>query len=114
MFKHIILILALSVAIVMATPYAQQIIQWLLLAHSWINNMLTNIFTGGEAGNIVRELIALLSMPILIGLIPAILYWMVRRHWFPWFMEIVWIVWLLQAGALLSTAQTTAMAVTGA
>jgi hypothetical protein len=59
------------------------------------------VFSGSQAGSIPKNLIALLSLPLLVGLVPAIIYWMVRRHWFPYFMQIVWVVWLIQAGALI-------------
>jgi hypothetical protein len=58
------------------------------------------VFSGGEAGNITRQLIALLTIPFLFGLIPATIFWMVKRRWLPCFMEIVWVAWLLQTSAL--------------
>lgn len=101
MFKGLIILIALSIAIIFAMPYAQQGMQWLLLGHDWVSNSLTNIFTGGRAGSMARELIALLSIPIAVGLVPTILYWVIRRQWFPYFTHIVWIIWLIQVGALL-------------
>ena len=101
MLKQIIAIIALSVAIVLSMTYAQQAVQGLLQAHDWIAQLLTEVFSTGNAGNLARGLIALLSIPLLVGLIPAIVYWIVRRHWFPYFMQIVWVVWLIQAGALI-------------
>lgn len=101
MLKQIIAIIALSVGIIFAASYAQQGVQFMMHAHEWISQILQEVFTGGQAGNIARGLIALLSIPIIVGLIPTIIYWMVKRHWFPYFMQIVWVVWLIQAGALL-------------
>lgn len=101
MFKQIAALLLLSVAVILATVYASHGVHWLLSAHDWVANLLTNVFTVGQAGNIARNLIALLSIPMLIALVPAMLFWMLRRHWFPYFMEIVWVVWLVQAGAIL-------------
>ncbi len=101
MIKQTLLLIALSVAIVLSMSHAQTGVQYLLNAHDWISQLLTDVFSGGNAGNLARGLIALLSIPILIAFVPAVLYWMVRRHWFPYFMEIVWVVWLVQAGALM-------------
>jgi hypothetical protein len=100
MIKQVITLIVLSITIVLSMSYAQQGMQWLLTAHDWISQLLTEVFSGGQAGNLARGLIALLSLPIIIGLIPALVYWFIRRNWFPYFMEIVWIVWLIQAGAL--------------
>lgn len=100
MIKQIIALITLSVAIIFSMSYAQQSVQFLVTAHDWISQLLTEVFSGGQAGNIARGLIALLSIPFLCALIPTLLYWVVRRHWFPYFMEIMWIIWLIQAGAL--------------
>jgi hypothetical protein len=101
--KHIIALLAFSIAVVFFISYAQYGIQWIIDGHDWIDKMLGDVFSGGQAGNLLRGLIALLSIPLIVGLIPSIIYWMVRRSWLPYFMEIVWVVWLLQAGALIAT-----------
>lgn len=99
--KQMFILLALSLAIVFTMSYAQQVIQWLLAGHDWISSLLEDVFTGGQAGNLARGLISLLALPILIALVPTVVYWVLRRHWFPYFIEIVWVVWLIQAGALL-------------
>lgn len=101
MAKQIIALIALSIAIIVAMPYAHAGLQWLIYAHDWISQILTNVFSEGQAGNLAKGLIALLSVPILVGLVPTLIVWVVRRHWFPYFMEIVWIIWLFQAGALI-------------
>ncbi|HLB42794.1 MAG TPA: hypothetical protein VJN02_08115 [Gammaproteobacteria bacterium] len=106
MLKHSIVLIALSILIIFFTTYAQQGMQWLLTAHDWVSNALTNVFSGGQAGNMVRELLVLLCIPVAVGLLPAVIYWVVRRHWFPYFMEVVWIVWLIQVGALLTMSKT--------
>ncbi|OGT37744.1 MAG: hypothetical protein A3F11_00995 [Gammaproteobacteria bacterium RIFCSPHIGHO2_12_FULL_37_14] len=109
MLKHTIILITLSILVILLTSYtsyAQDGMIWLLAAHDWVANALTNIFSGGQAGNLIREMLALLCIPVAIGLIPAILYWAIKRHWFPYFMEVVWVVWLIQVGALLVIAKT--------
>ena len=105
MLKQSLALIGLSVVIILFMSYAHVVIQFLVNAHDWISQVLTDVFSGGHAGNLARGFIALLSLPILIGLIPAMIYWMLRRHWFPYFMEIVWVVWLVQAGALIMMYQ---------
>lgn len=103
--KHLIAILLLSALIVLFMPQAQMGAQALLAAHTWISNVLSDVFSGGHAGSIARDLIALLSIPFLAGLIPALIFWIVRKHWLSSFMNIVWVVWLVQAGALVIAYQ---------
>ena len=101
MIKQITAIIILSAAVIFSTAYTQQGVQLLLNSHEWISQLLTDVFSGGSTGNMVRGLIALLSVPVLVGLVPTIAYWFIKRHWFPYFMEIVWVVWLVQVGALM-------------
>lgn len=101
MIKQIIALVVLSVAIILSMAYAQQAIQLLMQAHDWVTRILSDVFSGGQAGNLAKGLISLLSIPLIVALIPTLGYWVVRRHWFPYFMEIVWVVWLVQAGALI-------------
>lgn len=100
MLKQIIAIVALSAAIVLSMSYAQQGVSLLMNAHSYVAQLLTQLFSEGQAGNLARGLIGLLAIPVLAGFLPAIIYYMVKRSSFPWFMHIVWVVWLVQAGAL--------------
>lgn len=101
MIKQVIALIALSIAIILSMSYAQHGLQWLISTHDWVSQILTEVFSGGQAGMLARGLIALLSVPVFIGLVPALVYWVVRRNWFPYFMEIVWVAWLIQAGALI-------------
>lgn len=101
MLKKVLALLLLSIVMIFFLPYAQHLIHWLVMGHTWISDSLINIFSGGEAGNMIRGLIAVLCLPVLLGLIPSGIYWLIRRQHFPYFMEVVWFFWLLQAGAVL-------------
>lgn len=101
MFKHSIAIIILSITVILTMANAQHLLQMILSAHLWVANTLTEVFSGGSTGNLVRQLLALLAIPILAGFIPVFLYWLARRRWFPYFMQIVWITWLVQTAALI-------------
>jgi hypothetical protein len=105
MLKQILILVALSIAMIFAMSYAQQAIQLLVNAHDRVAQLLTDVFSAGQAGNLARNLISLLAIPVILGLIPTLIYWIVRRNWFPYFMEIVWVVWLVQIGALIMIAR---------
>lgn len=100
MVKQVIALLILSIVILLTMPYAQQGLNWLVAAHDWISQTLTDVFSGGETGILVKEFIALLTIPIAVGLIPVIIYWLAKRSWFPYFMQFVWVIWLVQTAAL--------------
>jgi hypothetical protein len=100
MLKQMIALIGLSAGIVLSMSYAQQGVQLLMNAHSYVTQLLMQLFSEGQAGNLARGLLALISIPFLIALVPTLIYWMLRRSFFPYFMEIVWAVWLVQVGAL--------------
>ena len=100
MIKQLIALIVLSILIILTMSYTQQVVGVLMGAHDWVSQILTDVFSDGKVGNLARGLIALLTMPALIALIPTAIYWIIRRHWFPYFMETIWVVWLIQAGAL--------------
>jgi len=100
MLKHIVILLVLSISAILFMPQLQFGLNEMLLAHKWVANELKNVFSGDMVGNIIRQLLALLVMPILIGLIPVFLYWLAKRTWFPWSMEIIWLLWVMQLSAI--------------
>lgn len=100
MVKHIAGIVIISILIIIGMPYVQQGLQFILSCHDWLSDLLKTVFSGGQAGNIIRELIALLAIPVVVALIPTIVYWLIKRSWFPYFMELIWIIWLIQTSAL--------------
>jgi hypothetical protein len=100
MIKKLIALIIFTIAFVFALPYVQQAVELLLRGHEWISQMLGEVFAGGHTGSIIKGIIALLCIPVAIALIPSVIFWFIRRYWFPYFMDIVWIVWLIQAGAL--------------
>lgn len=100
MFKQIVILILLSLTVIMGMSYIQQGLQFILTAHDWISDLLREVFSGGEAGNISRQLLALLAIPMATGLIPAVIYWLAKHRWFPYFMEFVWVTWLVQTAIL--------------
>lgn len=100
MLKQIIAIILFSVLITIGMPYAKQGLQYIIQAHDWISDFLTQVFSGGQAGNIIRNTITLLLIPLLIALIPALIYWIAKRSWFPYFAQVIWVILLIESSAL--------------
>lgn len=107
LLKHILALLLFSVLFVLSMPYMHQAAQWLVQTHEIIGNHLKDLFQGGQAGMMAKQLIALLALPLLVGLIPALIFWILRRQWMSSFIHIVWAVWLLQVGVLAAMSAAT-------
>jgi len=94
-------IVLLSVVIVLTMPYAHQGVQFLLNAHASVSQWLTEVFSGGETGNLIRLAIALLIIPFAVAFVPAVIFWLMKRRWLPGFMTMVWVLWLVQTAGLI-------------
>lgn len=100
MIKHVTAIILLSILVILTMSHVQLILTGLVTAHEWISTVLTQVFSGGPAGDLTRQLIALLCIPVVIGLIPVSVYWLAKRSFFPYFMTFVWVCWLVEVTAL--------------
>lgn len=100
MIKQVIAIILLSIVIILCMPYVQQGLDWIVAGHDWVSHTLTNVFSGSQTGDLLRKLLALLIIPVVICLIPAVFYWFAKRSWFPYFMQIFWVTWLLEIAAI--------------
>jgi hypothetical protein len=101
MLKQIIAIILLSLIVIFTMTQIQHGLQWLISGYEWVSQQLMNVFSGGSTGNLIRNLLALLTIPLLVGLVPVAIYWLAKRKWFPYFMEMVWVIWLVQASAII-------------
>lgn len=103
MFKSLIslvILVVLSLIILAFMSNTQAVVNGILAAHAWLADLLTQVFSGGTAGDLTRQLIALITIPIALSLIPVLIYWLLRRSMFPYFMQVIWVTWLIQTAAL--------------
>lgn len=107
MLKHLVAIIVVSLLVISGMPYVHTSVHYLVVAQEWIANLLKNVFSVGTPGDLIRQLLALLVIPVAIALLPTLIYWLVTRRWFTYFMETVWVVWLVQTTALVVVFATT-------
>ncbi|SRR5579883_737793 len=93
-------LIALSILVVLGMPIAQKCVMFLVWAHDGVAQLLVDVFSGGTVGSLIRQVIALLVVPLIVGLIPALIFFIAKRRWMPYFLLIVWILWLVQTSAL--------------
>jgi len=103
MLKQIVALVIGSLIITITMVYDQQALQYLIIAHDYLSQLLRDVFSGGQVGNISREMLALLIVPVATGIGLAAVYYLIKRHWFPYFMEVVWVIWLVQVSAIVVT-----------
>lgn len=100
MYKEIGAMVLVSLLVIMTSAYCAQALQLVLDFHDMTANGLSYIFSTGKIGVLIAKLISYLVAPFFIATIVATFYYLVRRHFMPWFMHVAWAVWLIQATAL--------------
>lgn len=95
MLRHFILLLILSVVAILFLHEVHQVLNVLVYAFNKISGYLSFIFAGDRIGLITRHVIALIILPVLIGLIVNVIYWAFTRRTIPGLFAIIWAVWLL-------------------
>lgn len=100
MLKQTFIIILVSIVILLFQSYAHQILLYLWQFHQAIISVLNTVFSGGKIALLIRDVLALLSVPlIIVGLISAI-YVAIRKHAFPHIILLFWGLWLIMITAL--------------
>ena len=100
MIKHIFAMVVLSLLMVLGLTYYHQVLQVLLGFHHSLVNLLGHIFAGGSIGRLLQHGLALLLIPLLVGVIVGLLYWVIRKSQCPYVVYVSWIIWIVLATAL--------------
>ena len=101
MLKNIIVLIVLSLGVIFGIKHIQPIILLLVSSRDWISQLLLQVFSGGELGSAIRNLISLLVVPLCFGAVPTLIFWLSKNRMFPYFMHVVWVVWLVQTTAII-------------
>lgn len=94
-FMSILFLILLSILAIFTLHQIHFGIAWIAESHQFILNKLALLFSGDQWGRIIRFSLALIAIPLLLGLIPAFFYWIFKRRWMPYYMVVVWIIWCI-------------------
>ncbi len=100
MLKQILLVFVASILVILVMPQFARFLHELVGLHGMLSQDLALIFSGEFLGKILRHSLALLIIPLLVSLIPAGIYWLIKRREMPYWAHWLWILWLLLATAL--------------
>lgn len=95
MLRQTLILLLLSILVVLFAKYAHLLIVYIDMLYTWINFKLTPIFSQTGVGIMIRKVILLVFIPILIALVPALIYKLVKGGQMPYFLELTWCLWLV-------------------
>jgi hypothetical protein len=100
MIKHILAMVALSLLMVLGLTYYHQALQMLLGFHDSLSRLLGHIFAGSSIGRLLQHGLALLLVPLVIGAVAGLIYWVIRKSQSPHVVHFTWIVWIILATTL--------------
>lgn len=93
MVKQGFLLIAFSVIAIFFRTQLEHVLHWLLMVHNRIVEWLMVIFSGNPVAQIIMEVMALLVIPVVLGLIVLLVYFAIKRKMLEDTMSVVWIVW---------------------
>jgi hypothetical protein len=95
MLKQLGLILGLSVISVLLLQQIDTLLQEVLRSYTWFESSLNTVFSGNSVGHLLQMSIALLCLPICIGLVAGLIYYMIKRSKMPHLEFVIWGAWLV-------------------
>ena len=95
MLKQSLIYLVLSILIVVFAEYAHLLMVYIVTFYTYVMVKLTPIFSGTPYGLLIRNVVALVLMPVIIAGIPALIYRAIKGHQMPYFIELTWVLWLM-------------------
>ncbi len=101
MGRKILYYVVASFIIILAAKYIMHPLSWTHQLYQYVNGFLGGIFKGGYWGQVVRNTIALIVVPLLIMAIPALFSWGFSRQKQPLLYIALWCVWIVVATMVL-------------
>lgn len=102
MYKHILMLVGLSVAAIFFQDQLMHVLQFFMYVHAQLANGLGVIFSVDAVGEVVQSVIALLLIPAVVGILMAIAHFFIRKQHFPHTLTVIWVCWAVLLAAVLS------------
>lgn len=97
MLKQGLIYLGLSLLLIAFATYAKTFIVYVDLLYAYLNNALAPLFGNGFWGLFFRDMCTLVLTPFVLASIPAVIYWLLKRKKMPYFIQLIWLFWLILA-----------------
>ena len=101
MVKQFLILIVLSVVVIILKNSLAQVLHGLVWLHQQIGNWLSVIFSQGYTGQIIKDVLALILLPLLFGLVVALVLWSFKRSAASQAMLVIWVVWIVLTVAIL-------------
>lgn len=100
MGKHILILLLISIISIIWIKEIAHALHYLMHIYIVLSKMLSRFVIGGYVIAVIRQSIVLMMIPIFIAMIPAGLYWLVKRRIMPYLCETLYVAWFVMVATL--------------
>jgi len=96
MFKHLLGLIVLSFIVVLTLSYCQDILNFIQYLHQQVFYWLGLAFSNNYVGMKLSQMLALIILPLFVGILLALLTWSIYRRLKPAIIvSTVWYIWLI-------------------
>jgi len=95
MVKSLILLVILSVVAIFLKSQIGMVLHWLVIAHNHIAAWLGVVFSHDRTGQYIQAILSLIVIPIAVGGVAALGFWIVKRSAMPHVLATIWIAWTI-------------------
>lgn len=102
MLKHSLWLIVFSALAIAFKQYLTHGLHYLHWLHHYLIDWLSLVFAAGPVGQLIQSILALILIPLAVGVVFASLFWLIRRKGMPHTVNIIWGVWLVMLVTLLT------------
>ncbi len=95
MMKQSAIYLILSILVVFFAKYVYLVLMSIDSFYSVINTKLTPLFNQGGLSRTLQKTVLLVIIPILVALIPTLIYRLIEGKNMPYFLPLIWCLWII-------------------
>ena len=95
MLRQSLIYLILSILIVLFSKYVHFLVIYIDLLFTYVNVLLTPIFSQTGWGLMTRKILVLTFLPLIIMAVPALLYRAIKGVTMPHYIALTWIFWIV-------------------
>jgi len=101
MLKQLLYIIIISLLTVLFVKEIHFVLAHLGSLHHYLAKQLAHVFSGGSIGLMIRKVLVLTIIPLALGFIPGLIYWIIKRAQMPYLFHVIWVIWIILATSIM-------------
>ncbi|HAF87072.1 MAG TPA: hypothetical protein DCG13_00750 [Legionellales bacterium] len=97
MIRLSLIYFALSILVVALNRYVHLLVVYMDTFFTYVTLKIMPVMHALDLSRSTARVLILIGLPMILALIPASFYWLIKRRYMPYFIEVVWSIWLVLA-----------------